>query len=123
MSRHALRAPDYMQHMLDAANRVALYIQGKRYDEFVADRLVQDAVLHNLPILGEASRNFLKVLPNAPDYFPAVPFADIYATRNRLIHGYFLIDFEIVWALVSEEIPELRVTLRKAIESWPSHLP
>jgi uncharacterized protein with HEPN domain len=107
MSRHPERAQDYLEHILEALERIQQYTAGKSAFDFMADTLLQDAVLRNLGILGEAAH---RLLTEAPDYaksHPEIPFAKIYATRNLIIHAYDEVDMEIVWNLVQNDIPAL----------------
>lgn len=115
MNRHPLRNRDYLGHMLDAVVQIETYTRGKTSADFERDRMLQDAVIRNLEILGEASRNLLVAVPDAAERHPALPFTAIYAMRNQLSHGYFVIDWEIVWNVVERDIPELRRGLQAAI--------
>jgi uncharacterized protein with HEPN domain len=115
MSRHALRARDYLSHMLDAVGQIQHYISGKSAEDFRSDRLLQDGVVRNFEILGEAARNLLDAVPDASLKFPGIPFAAIYGMRNQLAHGYFAIDLDVVWKVVERDIPGLRKELEKAI--------
>lgn len=96
MTRHPLRVRDYLGHMLDAVSQIQTYTHGKSIKDFLSDRLLQDGVVRNVEILGEASRNLLSAAPDATAKFPGIPFAAIYAMRNQLSHGYFVIDLDVV---------------------------
>lgn len=87
MNRHPLRARDYLGHMLDAVGQIQVYTSGKSAKDFLSDRLLQDGVIRNVEIPGEASRNLLEAVPNAPSRFPGIPFAASYAMRNQLPTG------------------------------------
>lgn len=115
MSRHPLRAREYLGHMLDAVGQIQQYLRGKSAEDFQSDRLLQDGVVRNFEILGEASRNFLEAVPDATAKFPGIPFAAIYGMRNQLSHGYFAIDLDVVWKVVERDIPDLRKELEAAI--------
>jgi uncharacterized protein with HEPN domain len=77
-------------------------------ERFIRDSLVQDAVLRNIEILGEATRNLMECLPNLQSAYPQLPWLDIYAMRNRITHGYFFINLELVWTVVTERMQGLR---------------
>ncbi len=115
MSQHSLSPRDYLAHMLDAAGQIETYARGKSPRDFLADRLIQDGVVRNIEILGEASRNLLDAIPDAATRFPGIPFGAIYGMRNQLAHGYFAIDLDLVWKVVERDIPALRVELEAAI--------
>jgi uncharacterized protein with HEPN domain len=115
MSRHALRAREYLGHMLDAVGQIQQYMGGKHAEDLLADRLLQDGVVRNFEILGEASRNLLDAVPDASAKFPGIPFAAIYGMRNQLSHGYFAIDLDVVWKVIERDIPSLRKELEAVI--------
>jgi uncharacterized protein with HEPN domain len=115
MSAHATRAREYLTHMLDAVGQIQTYMTAKTAEDFLADRLLQDGVVRNFEILGEASRNFLDAVPDASSRFPGIPFAAIYGMRNQLSHGYFAVDLDVVWKVIERDIPDLRNQLEAAI--------
>jgi len=115
MSPHPLRARDYLGHMLDAVGQIQQYMHGKTPEDFSSDRLLQDGVVRNFEILGEASRNLLDAVPDASTKFPGIPFAAIYGMRNQLSHGYFAIDLDVVWKVIERDIPALRKELEAAV--------
>jgi uncharacterized protein with HEPN domain len=115
MSRHALRAREYLDHMLGAIGQIEEYLRGKRPEDFLCDRLLQDGVIRNFEILGEAAKSLLSAIPDASTKFPGIPFAAIYGMRNQLSHGYFAIDLDVVWKVVERDIPSLREELKAAI--------
>jgi uncharacterized protein with HEPN domain len=101
--------------MLDAVHQILIYTTNKTFSDFESDRLIQDGVIRNIEILGEASRRLLDAFPQAGAQFPCIPFVAIYAMRNQLSHGYFTVDLEIVWKVVERDIPQLRVELENAV--------
>ena len=118
MSDRTLRARDYLGHMLDATRQIQTYTDGKTQDDFHADRLLQDAVIRNMEILGEASRKLLESAPDVAARFSAIPFAAIYAMRNQLSHGYFSVDLQVVWRVVESDLPELCRQLEIAVAEF-----
>jgi uncharacterized protein with HEPN domain len=115
MNPHPLRARDYLGHMLDAVGQIQIYLAQKTLAEFLEDRLLQDGVVRNIEIHGEASKRMLDAVPDAATMFPGIPFSAIYGMRNQLSHGYFSIDLELVWKVVEKDIPDLRNRLEAAI--------
>jgi uncharacterized protein with HEPN domain len=111
MSRHRVRARDYIEHMLEACRRIRSYTESKDFAGFAQEPLLQDAVIRNLTLLGEACGQLLQVLPEAEIRFPAVPYRTIYSTRNHLIHGYHTLELAPIWAIVRNEIPLLTTEL------------
>jgi len=117
MSRHEFRLRDYLEHMAEAVQRVEEYTSGISEQEFLANRLVQDAVMRNFGVLGEAANNCFKVAPDVTARYPALPFAKIYGLRNQLTHGYWTVDLEILWNVIENDVPELRKQIALVLES------
>jgi uncharacterized protein with HEPN domain len=107
MSKHPERTQDYLEHILDALERIQRYTAGKSAHDFMADTLLQDAVLRNLSIIGEAAHRLLAESPDYAARHPEIPLAKIYGTRNRITHAYEGVDIEIVWNLVLYDVPDL----------------
>jgi uncharacterized protein with HEPN domain len=117
MSRHEFRVRDYLEHMAEAVRRVAEYTDGKSEQQFLANRLMQDAVMRNFEVLGEAANNCFKVSPNIAVQYPELPFAKIYRLRNQLTHGYWTVDLEILWKVIEKDVPELQKQIALVLES------
>jgi len=103
------RRPELLlKDILNAIEKVERYTEGLSYQDFLEDEKTKDAVLRNLEVIGEA-------VSNLPEDFKkkhhSVPWKAIKGLRNRLIHGYFVIDFSIVWQVVKEELPSLKVKI------------
>ena len=94
-----------------AISKIERYIAGLSHDQFLADDLRKDAVARNLEIIGEAVRQM-------PDAFKQshanVPWAQIAGLRNRIVHDYFGLDWEIIWHVIERELPELKSQLPNA---------
>lgn len=117
MSRDKLRLNDYLEHILEAIARIERYIDGLNEPAFHADELVQDAVIRNIEIIGEASRNILKHFPETVSKYPGIPFSYAYQMRNAVSHGYFTVDLELVWRTVHTELPTMRTQIRMVADS------
>jgi uncharacterized protein with HEPN domain len=107
----------FIMDMLESINKIEKYIEGLNYEQFIRDEKTKDAVVRNLEIIGEAANQIPKEIQQK---FSNVPWAQIIAMRNRMIHGYFAIDYRIVWDIVKIDIPllkkELELILRKGVE-------
>ena len=103
----------YLQHMLDAVDRLQRYVGAQSRDRFEADEVLQDAVIRQLEILGEAAS---RVTPEFRDSVPEIPWSKVIGTRHRLIHGYLSVDLMVVWHTATHHVPRLRFDLEKAIE-------
>ena len=74
---------------------------------FLQSELLQDAVVRNIEVIGEAANNIQRVDQNFANAHADVPWQVMYAMRNRLSHGYDKIDFEMVWKTVCNDLPAL----------------
>ena len=112
MSRaHPLRVADYLQHILEAIGNIQDYTVGMDLAAFLADRKTCDAVIRNLEVIGEASRNIERVHPEFAAAHPELPLALANDMRNALAHGYFKVDLEIVWKTIQNNLPELHAQI------------
>ena len=93
-----------LEDILEAIGRIERYASGGR-GSFDSDELVQTWVVHHLQIIGEAVRGLSEEIRSA---HPEVPWAQIAAMRNILVHDYFGIDLEEVWAAVARDVPALK---------------
>jgi uncharacterized protein with HEPN domain len=90
--------------ILNAARRMLRYTSTLTEEEFLQNELVQDAVVRQLIILGEAAR---RISQETKDAHPKVPWGDIAGMRNRLIHEYFRVDLGKVWDTIKNDLPRL----------------
>lgn len=98
---------DYLTHILEAIERIDCYTENLDEVAFLNNRLVQDAVIRNFEIIGEASNNIEKHYPEFAHAHPELPLSSAYQMRNAIAHGYFKVDFEIVWKTIHRELPSL----------------
>ena len=96
MSRDPQRLADYLDHVLQAIDRVQRYAGAMGAEQFMRDEMVQDAVVRNLEVIGEASHNIETQFPGFAAAHPELPLAFAYQMRNAVAHGYFKVDLEIV---------------------------
>ena len=107
MSRDKLRLSEYLRHIVDAVGRITRYSEGMDRSAFDKDELVQDAIIRNIEIVGEASYNIRKHHPEFVDAHPELPWGGAYGMRNALAHGYYAVDLDIVWNVVRSDLPSL----------------
>lgn len=107
MSCDPQRLPDYLGHILEAIARIQSYVQDVDEHGFLASKIVQDAVIRNLEVIGEASRNIERVHPEFAAAHPEIPLALANDMRNALAHGYFKVDLAIVWKTIQTNLPDL----------------
>jgi uncharacterized protein with HEPN domain len=101
------RAADYLDHMIQAIDRIGAYTEALTHENFLGNSLVQDAVIRNIEIIGEAARNFLRLAEEVALEHPEIPWRSITGMRNQLTHGYSNVDIEAVWATVRDDLPPL----------------
>lgn len=102
-----------IRHMVDAAEAVGQFIAGRRREDLDRDRMLLFAVVRAIEILGEAAA---RVSEETRQGVTDVPWTSIVGMRNRLVHGYFDVDAEIVWKTASVEIPALLTSLKAATQ-------
>lgn len=102
------------QHMLDAAQAALGFVRGRSRADLDADRLLLFGVLHALEILGEAAN---RLSQEARAQHPTLPWRAIVGMRNRLVHGYFDVEADIVWKTVTEELPPLVAQVVAVLEA------
>ncbi len=103
MSMHDDRV--YLRHILDAIERIERYVQGVEQAEFEAEELLQDGVIRQLEIIGEAAN---RVSSDLKALYSEVPWRDIVDMRNKLIHDYFGVDVGLVWMTAKRDVSVLK---------------
>src|SRR3989344_5167651 len=95
----------YIKHILDAIHVIEGYTHGMNSNSFMKNKLVQDGVIRQLEIIGEASK---RLSPGLKKSFKDIPWRDIAGTRDKLIHEYFGVNLRLVWKTVKKDIPLLK---------------
>ncbi len=112
----------YLDHIVEAIGRINNYTKNMDGTEFLSNHLVQDAVIRNLEIIGEASNNIIKRYPNFAAKHPELPLSSAYQMRNAISHGYFKIDFEVVWKTICNDLPRVGMQIKNAhLKSSPAN--
>lgn len=93
----------YLLHVTEAIADILNYVSGGK-DEFYSNKMIQDAVIRNLEIIGEAVKN---ISPVTRSHAPEVPWKKIAGLRDVLIHDYFGVDLDTVWLVVENRLPTL----------------
>ena len=102
-----LRILDYMEYMLEAAKLAQGYTVGLGKPEFLSDRRTQQAVVLNLITIGEIAARVMSEHAEFAARYPNVPWRQMRGMRNRMAHGYFDINLDIVWDTVQKSLPDL----------------
>lgn len=101
------RLDDYLGHMLESAQLACSYVEGSNREVFAADRRTQQAVILNVIVLGEAATKISQGYPDFIAQHADLPWKSMKGMRNRVAHGYFDIDLDIVWETVKTALPAL----------------
>lgn len=96
-----------LDQMLQASRNATSFIEGMDVQEFLADTRTQQAVAMSLVILGEAATRLKREHPNLPAELPELPLQQMVGLRNRIAHGYYDLDFQIIWQTVITDVAEL----------------
>jgi len=102
----------YLLHILDAITIIESYAAELTEDSFRQNRLIQDGVIRNLEIIGEATKKLPKRLTNR---YPDIEWKKMAGMRDVLIHDYFGVDLERVWGVVRNRLPDLRENITKIL--------
>ncbi len=117
MSREdASRLIDYLEHIVQAIDRIQEYIKDLDKVAFIRDCRTQDAVIRNLEIIGEASNNIAKRFPDFAAENSEVPWVIAYEMRNILAHGYFQVDLSVVWRTIEVDLPQLDKQIKSILK-------
>ncbi|MEX2427878.1 MAG: DUF86 domain-containing protein [Bacteroidales bacterium] len=100
------------EDMLESAQKIKRYTKDLDFDAFISDDKTIDAVVRNFEIIGEAANHFDL---DIRDKFPEIEWNRIRGFRNRIVHEYFGIDYEIVWTIIESYLDELIDWLEKII--------
>ncbi|USW95401.1 DUF86 domain-containing protein [Pseudomonas proteolytica] len=101
------RLGDYLDHMRQASSDAIVFVEGLSKSEFFEDKRTQQAVIMSLIIIGEASTKIMDQYPDFTAGQPQVPWRSMRGMRNRIAHGYFEINLEVVWDTVQHALPAL----------------
>jgi len=101
---------DSLSDIQEAIHRIAEYTSGMTYRGFLGDTKTQDAVIRNLEVIGEATKNLSKAFR---ERHSEVPWKVMASVRDRLIHHYFGVNLDIVWQIVTDELPKVSSRLEK----------
>ncbi len=109
------RDATYLQHILDAADRIDRYTS-VGHDQFMAESHWQDAVIRQLEIIGEATK---RLSPDLRERHPDIPWRRMAGLRDVLIHNYLGVDLDSVWAISQRELPRLRQQVEAIVRGTP----
>ncbi|MCM1564496.1 MAG: DUF86 domain-containing protein [Dehalobacter sp.] len=100
----------YIEHILDCIRKIKEFTSGLSLKDFSVNELVQDAVIRNIEIIGEASK---KISSDTKQIYYEIPWKEIAGMRDKLIHDYLGVDVEVVWRTITEDIPTLEKQIKE----------
>lgn len=104
---------DYLSDISGFITKIEQFTKGLIYDEFVKDEKTVFAVIRAIEVIGEASKNIsLDFRKKHKD----LPWKEMSGTRDKLIHGYFGVDYEVIWKTIKEDLPPLKEKLEKLVQ-------
>ncbi len=109
----------YLEDMYESMLRIQEYTEDLSFPEFRENRLVTDAVIRNLEIIGEASKSVPDSIKNE---YSQIPWKQMYGLRNFVAHEYFGIDFENIWKIISDDLPQNAKDLEALIKDQKKNL-
>ncbi len=107
------RTSAYLEQMRSAAFEARIFVVDLDKDAFLADRRTQQAVVMSLMIIGETAARMIDRHPDFVARNASIPWAAMRGLRNRIAHGYFEVDMEIVWTTVHSALPDLLEKLER----------
>ncbi len=103
MSKGIRNSKVYIDDILEAIMRIIEYCSPLSYDEFLMDNKTKDSLVRNFEVLAEASKNESKKIK---EKFSDIPWVEMYLLRNKIAHEYFGVDYEILWDVAKNYLPE-----------------
>jgi uncharacterized protein with HEPN domain len=104
----------YILHIIDSMDQISEYTDQVSPEEFKENRLIQDAVIRNFEIIGEAAKN---VSSRSREQFSQIPWKNMAGMRDKLIHNYMGVDLDAVWNTITDIIPSMRKKLAEVVHS------
>lgn len=99
---------EFLEDIREAIRRAHMYVDGISYEQFLIDLKTQDALIRTLEIIGEATK---RLSPEIRERHSAIPWKSMAGVRDKLIHDYFGVNFDIVWQIVQDELPAVAVVV------------
>lgn len=102
----------FIKDILDSIEKIEEFVAGMNFEEFKSDDKTVSAVVRKLEIIGEATKN---IPDEVKEKYPQLPWKEMAKIRDKLIHAYFVVDFEIVWNVIKKELPFLKPKIEKIL--------
>ena len=102
----------YLNHILTCIHFIEKYTNNKSYKDLVENSMMQDALVRQIEVIGEAT---VRIEKSFKDRYNKIPWIDMKGMRNKLIHDYFGINIKHVWNVVKQDIPNLKIEVTKIL--------
>ena len=103
----------FIEDISECIDKIEEFVGNMDFDEFVRDDKTASAVIRKLEIIGEASKNIPKRIR---EKYKELPWSDMARMRDKITHGYFGINYKIVWNVIKERLPEIKPVIHKILE-------
>lgn len=107
----------YLQHILTAIGWIESFLRGVDEPRFRQEKLLQNGVVREIEVIGEATKNLSDSLRLQ---YPHIPWRSVAGMRDKLIHAYFSVDLTEVWRTAQDDLPELKKEIEKILETLAS---
>ncbi len=105
----------YIVHIQRSINQIVEYTNGLKEEEFLSNQLIEDAVVRNFEIIGEATKQISKEFRAK---HTGIEWKKMAGMRDKLIHDYIEVDYAIIWATIQDILPDLKKKIQKIIEEY-----
>ncbi|MFH1380290.1 MAG: DUF86 domain-containing protein [bacterium] len=105
----------FIEDILQAMQKIEEYTKDLTYEAFIHNKMVADAVIRNIEIIGEAAKN---IPEEVKAQYPTIPWKRMIGLRNITIHEYFGVDEEIIWEIITRNLPETKPSIQAILKSF-----
>jgi Uncharacterized conserved protein len=105
----------YLKDILEAIDAIERFVEGMEFEDFKSDDKASSAVIRKFEIIGEATKNVPETIKQK---YPIIPWREMAGMRDKLIHFYFGIKYDLVWHTIKDVIPEVKPLVRKILEDF-----
>lgn len=102
-------------HIFDAISAIEKYVAGVEKDDFLENNMMQDAVMRQIEIIGEAAG---RISEGLQDDYPELPWMEMRAIRNKIVHDYLEINTDIIWDTVQNDLPALKDQIKSLLREY-----